>query len=71
LLRFLNTANLLFTFLLRFISGGLVGLGVPIEIAVLLPAAYGGHDGVAEVVFAVRGFLDVGPFEGVAAAADS
>lgn len=72
MLGLLDTPNLLFTFLLRFLSGvASAGFGVPIEIPVLLPAAYGSHDGMAQVIFAVGGFFDVGPFEGVAAAAES
>lgn len=56
-------------------AGGLGGLGlvvalcVPAEVAALLPAADGGHDGVAQVVFALRIVLDVFPLEVGAAAA--
>jgi mediator of RNA polymerase II transcription subunit 6 len=49
----------------------LVALGVPVEIAPLLPAAHRGHEGVAEVVLALRVCLDIFPLEvGAAAAGD-
>lgn len=45
-----------------------VAFGVPIEVAALLPAADGGFEAVAEVVFAVRGVCDFVPAEVDAAA---
>lgn len=47
----------------------IVAFGIPAEVAPLLPAADGGHERVAEVVFAMRIVLDVFPLEvGTAAA---
>ena len=46
-----------------------VALRVPAEVAVLLPAAHGGHERVAQVVFALGVVFDVFPFEFGAAAA--
>jgi hypothetical protein len=45
-----------------------VAFRVPVEVAALLPAANGGHERVAQVVFALRIALDILPLELGAAA---
>lgn len=74
LLRLFNLLHL-FAFPLLLLLGplfgrelGVFGFGVPVEAFVLLPAADGRHDGVAEVVFAVGGGFDIVPAEVDAAA---
>lgn len=66
---FLQLALLLFDSL----SLGFLGLGValciPVQVAALLPATHGGHERVAQVVFALGVVFDVFPFEFGAAAA--
>lgn len=48
---------------------GRVAFCVPVEIPILLPAAYRGHERVAQVVFALGVCFDIFPFEVGAAAA--
>jgi len=66
---FLQLALLFFDSL----SLGFLGLGValciPVQVAALLPAPHGGHERVAQVVFALRIAFDIFPLELGAAAA--
>jgi hypothetical protein len=75
LLGLLDAADLVFALSGGFGFGGLfvfivviVVSGVPVQISSLLPAADGGHEGMAEVVLAVAGGLHIGPFEVAATA---
>jgi hypothetical protein len=65
---FLQLALLLFDSL----SLGFLGLGIalciPVQVAALLPATHGGHERVAQVVFALRIAFDIFPLELSAAA---